>query len=725
MYEVLNSEPLLSRRDLREPPPQLGGGAERGEAGEARRAGANQAGHGGRTTRRLFAAITLALAATASAQPDGLLCGYRDQICRFDGAGGVRGVCVEGDLAYLALDEDALGVLDISDPAEPGLLATLPITAPRAVATRDGYAYVAAKGFFVVDVHDPLAPILVGQGYTGQDSFSLLLRDNLAFVSHARGLTIFDISDPSAPDRVTGLFFDQTNVYGIALLGDIALVAAGNKDLYVLDISDPATPLVVTTLEFPGNVDWVCAEGDRAYIARGQYGVSVLDVSDPAAPVPIAEYVEGVDGATGVTVSGSRLHVLDWDAGIRVLDVSDHQNILPIGGYSIAGVPANALLQDGRAYVCDRLWGLHIFDAASPPRSPRLAAIHGAPDKHLVAEHDGYAFVAAGGYDLAVYDIHDPGDPVLVQRYLHGEFGEFDAIIANGPTLYCTDYTFSRLRIIDASDPTQLVLLSSTYSGQGSAYSNLTLRDTTLFAAAARGLDILDVSDPASPLLLGVCTTPGYGVDVAVRGDYAYLADYQHGFAVIDISDPTDPRIVSENSDVSTYCVDVAGDIMAVGRLWDGIDIYELADPAAPRLLSTFTPLRSAKDLHIRGTRLYVGADTEGLTVIDIADPSNPRFAAVHTTETSTEQFCLAGDLALAGGWSGYEILSIADCPCLADANGDGVIDSRDFVAYLNAWATERARDCSAGDCLADLDHDGSVDTQDFIAFLDAWATGC
>ena len=56
-------------------------------------------------------------------------------------------------------------------------------------------------------------------------------------------------------------------------------------------------------------------------------------------------------------------------------------------------------------------------------------------------------------------------------------------------------------------------------------------------------------------------------------------------------------------------------------------------------------------------------------------------------------------------------------CNCPADFNADGTLDTRDFVAFLNAWA--------AGDPAADFDGNGVLDTRDFIAYLGAWAAGC
>lgn len=57
-----------------------------------------------------------------------------------------------------------------------------------------------------------------------------------------------------------------------------------------------------------------------------------------------------------------------------------------------------------------------------------------------------------------------------------------------------------------------------------------------------------------------------------------------------------------------------------------------------------------------------------------------------------------------------------ADCDdgCgLADYNNDGVIDTRDFLAYLNDW--------NAGSGDADCNGDGTINTQDVLCFLNLW----
>jgi hypothetical protein len=54
---------------------------------------------------------------------------------------------------------------------------------------------------------------------------------------------------------------------------------------------------------------------------------------------------------------------------------------------------------------------------------------------------------------------------------------------------------------------------------------------------------------------------------------------------------------------------------------------------------------------------------------------------------------------------------------CYADFNRDGVVDTRDVLAFLNAWASM--------DSESDCDRNGVIDTRDVLCFLNAWNTGC
>ena len=53
----------------------------------------------------------------------------------------------------------------------------------------------------------------------------------------------------------------------------------------------------------------------------------------------------------------------------------------------------------------------------------------------------------------------------------------------------------------------------------------------------------------------------------------------------------------------------------------------------------------------------------------------------------------------------------------IADFNGDGEINTLDFIRYLNLW--------SARDPSADVNLDDKIDTLDFLFYLNAYSAGC
>jgi len=55
------------------------------------------------------------------------------------------------------------------------------------------------------------------------------------------------------------------------------------------------------------------------------------------------------------------------------------------------------------------------------------------------------------------------------------------------------------------------------------------------------------------------------------------------------------------------------------------------------------------------------------------------------------------------------------DCP--ADFNNDGIANTLDVLAFLNAWTNDDPR--------ADYNDDGDINTLDVLAFLNVWAAGC
>lgn len=117
---------------------------------------------------------------------------------------------------------------------------------------------------------------------------------------------------------------------------------------------------------------------------------------------------------------------------------------------------------------------------------------------------------------------------------------------------------------------------------------------------------------------------------------------------------------------------------------------------------------------------------------LDLNGPKNNNGAFTTRTAFGTSRawwsFDVLPDGYAAGPWVKMEEFNLVQdqewsftiegvAACRVDINGDGSVDSRDVIAFLNAW-TNQAQE-------ADWNGDGVVDTRDFLAFLNEWVAGC
>ena len=108
---------------------------------------------------------------------------------------------------------------------------------------------------------------------------------------------------------------------------------------------------------------------------------------------------------------------------------------------------------------------------------------------------------------------------------------------------------------------------------------------------------------PFVPTLPGSCDTPDDAVDVMVSGDHAFVADFNRGLQVLDISDPANPTLVGTyNTPGSAGGVAVSGDhvFVAVGNY--GLQVIDISDPTNPTLAGSYNTPGSARGVAISGT---------------------------------------------------------------------------------------------------------------------------
>jgi hypothetical protein len=125
--------------------------------------------------------------------------------------------------------------------------------------------------------------------------------------------------------------------------------------------------------------------------------------------------------------------------------------------------------------------------------------------------------------------------------------------------------------------------------------------------------------------------TPRLAHDVAVAGNYAYLAE-SWDLYLFEISDPLSPTLVSTwpTPGESLSAVEVAGEYAYVGAGRDGLRIVDISEPLTPTETAFYTMSDSVYDVALMGDLIYIAADQAGLHIVDVSDPHAPILAGVY-----------------------------------------------------------------------------------------------
>ena len=585
--------------------------------------------------------------------------------------------------ALMAAGAD-LWTVDITDPRNPVVsdrLDLIPgvsrIGNDMAFLERDGRNYLVYAnlwvGVLIADLTDPASPVLVSSIRHHDD-----IRSSDDFPTHDISELASDvvISDGYAKglrhaDTVTVFDSPEGRTYAMAANSGIT-VGSGESEhripagIAFLDVTDPHVPVPmgyilhgeggfgtdirdIAILDSPyGRV--------HAAVSGGQ-DVSILDVTDPANPAQAGrirdgeggfDYVGAVHGMAVVPTSDGRSYLaMAGREGIQMADVTDPGEPTAAGGIRGSsgsfGNPA-VFEQDGRVYAAgvvgvDTVSMVDITDPLlpDPPVSVRdgedgFDVLDEVRDVEMLQTSDGRVYAMAVGREgLQVIDVTDPAYPAAAGAMRNGTDG-FDLgwIIHMGVLqtqegrgyLLVADHGRG-IHVVDVTDPHSPVLAGSLLAGEGDIDLLGGVHDVDVFASGGRpyvlmtgdwGIHTIDMADPVRPVVAGTIdgtvngTFGGHGLTAAYQSVvFESAEDRVHALVAdymtgIHIVDLTDPDIP-----VHTKSVPV--------RVEDGIDIIPGSD------VSAF----SSPD----GRVWALVAGLDAIQVLDITDPSLPSLVDV------------------------------------------------------------------------------------------------
>lgn len=481
-------------------------------------------------------------------------------------------------------------------------------TAVAVQLLEDDYAALAlGLDLLILDVLGPYQPLQVARLSYPAPVTDLIVYGQTAYLLAGGIVHIVNLSDPTRPRKAGILYVLQygrllpAHANDLALAGDYLIVAGRRADVYSLE--NPADPQLLGSYEPTGSTcsegAWDCMVVDGVQHAAAAYPYlylqvrvyeciwvcwlvsrnEILDISDPANPVKL----EWPQGSSGVYVRQMLALPDYWLAlgyrDIRVVAAEDLSSLEPRAVLPHAA--QHMALQGELLYLVDRETGLHILDVSDPLAAQLLGSETTQSDARQVAVQDNLAYVAGGTQGLAVVNVRNPQAP----QYAGGfrTLGGLSQVLLDGTTLYAVS---DQLEIADLSNPRQPHPLARYPLAGSPALAGSVL----VLAAGETGLIAVQVSNPAAPLELDRLALPGEARDVAVVGDYAYVAS-SAGLQVVDMREPAALALVSAVTDFSAVRVIPGGDFLALAT--DGefsirnssfeVRIFDLSDPSQPQ----------------------------------------------------------------------------------------------------------------------------------------------
>jgi hypothetical protein len=369
---------------------------------------------------------------------------------------------------------------------------------------------------------------------------------------------------------------------------------------------------------------------------------AALGATSPALVGSVSN-ASSLSGAASVAVSGNYAYTTAYWAGqLTAVDISNPAN--PTVAGSSSPLLDNNLLDGSSVNIA----GGYAFVVS---KNRNLGSSGNCTNNINSGSNDD-----GTGNSLTILDIHtNPAQPTVVGTVRDPSqlFGAYGVAVSGNYAYVATqgvlsgqpcgpDTSYGGFAVIDITNPAGPTIVK--YIDNGSLPSPWTgqnvLKHATSVAISGNyayvtafydsRLTIINISNPTSPTIVGSlrdAVNLPWPADVAVQGNYAYVANQAYGstsqqFTVVDVSNPAQPRYVTSLSDSSllagAYRIRLRGNFAYIaGQGSDSIAAIDISDPTQPRIADAVvdpTRLNSATGLDLDQSGRYVIAASPRLS---------------------------------------------------------------------------------------------------------------
>lgn len=156
------------------------------------------------------------------------------------------------------------------------------------------------------------------------------------------------------------------------------------------------------------------------------------------------------------------------------------------------------------------------------------------------------------------------------------------------------------------------------------AFKAITLIGDLAVISGIKRLSVLDVSDPAVPVVLSQNDSLKITGPLALSGPWALGARRGSGLVIIDMSHPEQPLKVDVFKTVTEAREVVWENDLACVRFRSEIQFWDMTNPANPRMHSSYSEAKEPRGVILSDGLAYIADARDGVHIVDVADPEHP-----------------------------------------------------------------------------------------------------
>lgn len=504
-------------------------------------------------------------------------------------------------------------------------------------------------GVFIIDEGPEFNPEIMTPNWLYTNPFEVDIQGDYAYITSAgpmaKGFFVMDITDPVKPKYISSIETGLPSAANLVVDGDFAYTF-GKYDckFNIIDISDPLNPFILNTLQldyiFPPVRDLVI---DNGYAYLPYDGLFIIDIDPPqdAYLVKIVDSFNMSNRAMYCAVKDGYAYVTTSMEDVRIVDIDppeDAAEVAVING--LEGYPKGLDSEGDYLYLTGDT--LYIFDISNPVSPVLINEINADGVKIKVT--GGYAYMVARYVNepcsFNIVDVDPPGSAELIYstetvyapHNLDVENGLAAIAISTSP-YYLSPNGLVLLDILNPETPLPLHVYNHITNIIGASVTS-----DFIFILDDRypGIHIIDKSEPGSQNIYKTFQLPVVARTMTTEGGYTYVSTDDGSLIVIDI-EPIEAMQIVHTVEADVKELVVSNDLLFSYNDLNQVSIFDITQPESMYHLSTIDVPSTIRDFAVGNGYLYV-ASYHSIHIFDVSDPVSPFTANTILLESAIKE---------------------------------------------------------------------------------------